>query len=68
MQTLHRFKTFEGLKFSDGVEVDTSGEIRTLELKDGWYVTGGGMLVPVKDEQEAIQMVKDLKGNKEAKK
>lgn len=57
-----RFGTFESvLKFNDGVNIDTSGELRPLELKDGWYVVGKGMLIPVKDEEEAKQTIKDLK-------
>jgi hypothetical protein len=50
------------LKFTDGVEIDTSGELRSLELKDGWYVTGQGLLIPVEDEIEANRMVQELKG------
>jgi hypothetical protein len=41
------------LRFSDGEEFDTSGEMRKEERKDGWYVLGNGMLIPVKDEAEA---------------
>lgn len=40
------------LKFDDGIEIDTSGELRLLELFDGWYVVGEGRLIPVKDEEE----------------
>lgn len=50
------------LKFTDGVEIDTSGELRAMELKDGWYVTGQGLLLPVKDEAEAQKIISDLKG------
>jgi len=53
------------LRFSDGIEIDTSGEYRTLELHDGWYVVGHGTCTPCKDEQEAIRRVNDEK--KEAK-
>lgn len=35
------------LKFSDGVSVETGGELRVQHLSDGWYVTGRGMLLPV---------------------
>jgi hypothetical protein len=43
------------LRFTDGVNIDTSGPYRTMRLHDGWYVTGHGLLMPCCDEQEAIQ-------------
>ena len=44
------------LRFTDGVEIDTSGEYRALQLHDGWYVVGHGWLRPCSDEEEAIQV------------
>jgi len=41
------------LKFSDGIQVDTSGPLRTLQLTDGWYIVGEGKLIPVADYEEA---------------
>ena len=68
MSKLMRFKNFESvLKFSDGVNVDTSGELRTLELQDGWYVTGKGFLIPVKDETEANTLLKQMQDEEAAK-
>jgi len=49
------------LRFSDGEEFDTSGEMRKEERKDGWYVLGNGMLIPVKDETEADKVIKQYK-------
>jgi hypothetical protein len=49
------------LRFSDGVEIDTSGEPRLLELHDGWYVVGHGQSIPCKDKAEAIEQLKELK-------
>jgi hypothetical protein len=46
------------LRFTDGVEIDTSGEYRTLKLRDGWYVVGHESLRPCTDEEEA-NTVKD---------
>lgn len=46
------------LRFSDGVTIDTSGKLRTLELADGWYVVGEGKLIPVKDKEEAKSLIK----------
>jgi hypothetical protein len=48
------------LKFSDGITVKTDGPLRPMELKDGWYVVGRGMLIPVKDKEEALEKIKDL--------
>lgn len=46
------------LKFSDGVNINTSGDARTLELKDGWYAVGNGILIPCRDEEEAKKQKK----------
>lgn len=45
------------LKFSDGIEIDLSGPVRVLELHDGFYVVGEGMLQPVSSKQEAEEIV-----------
>jgi len=34
------------LKFSDGMEFNTSGPIRKELRADGWYVVGEGKLIP----------------------
>ncbi|MDY6949282.1 MAG: hypothetical protein SXG53_26630 [Pseudomonadota bacterium] len=44
------------LRFTDGVEIDTAGEYRTLKLEDGWYVVGHGKLQPCADEYEALKL------------
>lgn len=51
----------ENLKFSDGMEFDTSGELRAEEREDGWYVVGKGMLIPVIDEEEANYFIEKYK-------
>ena len=51
------------LRFDDGIEIDTSGELRLLELYDGWYVVGEGRLIPVKDEEEGILFILDYNSN-----
>lgn len=48
------------LRFTDGVQVDTSGEYRTLKLRDGWYVVGHGTLSPCADRGEAIELRDEL--------
>ena len=52
------------LKFSDGVNIDTTGDIRTTMLPDGLYVVGKGMLIPVKDYKEARKVMEELKNGK----
>jgi hypothetical protein len=51
------------LSFSDGIEIDTSGELRLLELYDGWYVVGEGLLIPVDSEEEGRDMVELMRQN-----
>lgn len=41
------------LNFSDGVKINTEGPLRKLRLKDGLYVVGNGMCIPVADDEEA---------------
>jgi hypothetical protein len=48
------------LRFDDGIEIETSGELRLLELYDGWYVVGEGRLIPVKDEEEGVEIISML--------
>ena len=55
------------LRFSDGIEIDTAGELRLLELYDGWYVVGEGKLIPVKDEEEGLSRIEKIKGDKKEK-
>jgi hypothetical protein len=46
-------------KFSDGINVDTSGKLRKLQLSDGLYVVGQGMAVPMKDDEAAETFLKE---------
>ena len=50
----------EKLDFSDGISINISGPLRKLKLSDGWYVTGQGMLIPVKDEEEADKIIQEM--------
>jgi hypothetical protein len=56
------------LKFSDGMEFDTSGEPRKELRSDGWYVLGGGMLIPVRDEEEAEKVLKKMHSSSQGSK
>ncbi len=49
------------LRFNDGVNIDTSGELRILRLQDGYYVVGQGMCIPVDSRLAGIEMIKLLK-------
>lgn len=53
------------LRFSDGVEFNTDGPLRADKRKDGWYVVGNGMLIPVDSYEEAIDMIAQMKGEKQ---
>jgi hypothetical protein len=48
------------LRFNDGINIDTSGPLRTLHLHDGWYVVGKGMLIPVGSEQKAMDQIESM--------
>lgn len=53
------------LRFSDGIEINTSGEPKILSLKDGLYVCGKGVLVPVNSMDEALLVLERLEENYE---
>ena len=48
------------LKFSDGMVIHTHGQLRTVEFSDGWYVVGEGKLIPVRSEDEGIELLTRL--------
>ncbi len=48
------------LRFNDGVNIDTSGPLRVLRLKDGYYVVGNGMCIPAVDREEAQELIKEM--------
>ena len=52
------------INFSDGITVDTAGELRCLRLKDGYYVVGRGFLIPVADPEEAAATIRDMNKTK----
>ena len=49
------------LRFNDGVSVDTSGRLRVIHMKDGYYVTGEGYLIPVDSRAEGEQTIAEMK-------
>ena len=52
------------LKFSDGMEFDTSGPLRITSRSDGLYVVGEGCLIPVNSHEEAEEIIKREKEKK----
>jgi len=52
------------MKFSDGMQFDTTGAPRIVRKSDGLYVVGGNMLIPVDSYEEGDQIVKELLSNK----
>jgi len=50
------------LRFNVGISFDTSGPFRTTYRRDGWYVVGGGWLIPVASYEEAMREVERMKG------
>jgi hypothetical protein len=51
------------LNFSDGVSIDTKGNLRLLHLRDGWYVVGEGHLIPVNDIEEGADIINSMLGD-----
>lgn len=49
------------LRFNDGVNINTDGHWRRLELKDGLYVVGHGNLIPCSDEEEVEKLLAELR-------
>lgn len=53
------------MKFSDGMEFDTSGDYRIESRSDGLYVVGHNMLCPVDTQQEANDLIVELSASEE---
>ncbi len=49
------------MRFSDGMEFDTSGPLRIESKSDGLYVVGNGMLCAVDTRAEGQKMIDDSK-------
>ena len=48
------------IRFTDGVEFDTSGDYRIELRDDGFYIVGRGLLMPVADIIEGEWMLREL--------
>jgi len=45
------------LKSSDRMVIHTHGQLRAVEFLDGWYMVGEGKLIPVRSEDEGIELL-----------
>lgn len=48
------------MRFSDGMEFDTSGPYRTTRKSDGLYVVGNGLLCPIESQEEGEKLIESL--------
>ena len=49
------------LKFTDGIQIEISGKLRSLKLDDGWYVVGEGKLIPMDSQRECREYIEKQK-------
>lgn len=56
----HAAQENQMLRFNDGVNIDTKGSLRVLRLRDGYYVVGKGMSIPVADREEALAIIEEM--------
>ena len=47
---------------ASGVEIDTSGGLRILELQERYYVVGQDLLIFANSREEAREEIRKLKG------
>ncbi len=47
------------MTFDDGVHIDVSGPLRTVHITDGRYVVGEGVSIPVADEKEGQDVLRE---------
>ena len=51
------------LRFSDGMTINTGGELRVIRKSDGYYVVGEGTCAPVDSLEDGLAYVSFLKGS-----
>jgi hypothetical protein len=56
-----KFDPNQLLRFSDGVEIFTGGPYRIIQEIDGFYVTGRGKLIPVKNRDKGEKIIDQIK-------
>jgi hypothetical protein len=50
------------ITLANGVDIDTSGGLRILELKEKYYVVGQDLLISTNSMEEAREEIRKLKG------
>ena len=56
------------LTFSDGMTFKTDGKLRVTHRKDGWYVVGNGMLIPVATYEEGKEFIQEMEAKTQGSK
>jgi hypothetical protein len=51
------------LKYVGDLIVDSTGPLRKIRLPDGLYVVGEQMLIPVDSDEEANEVIEELKSD-----
>ena len=52
------------LRFSDGETFDLDGELRIEARRDGLYVLGGGLMIPVSSRAEGEEIIREMAAKK----
>jgi len=50
------------VKLANGVDIDTSGGLRILELRKTYYVVGQDLLISTNSREEAREEIRKLRG------
>ncbi len=53
-------ETKRTLRFTDGMEFNVGGQLRVEHRRDGWYVVGNGMLLPVDSATEGEELIRKV--------
>ena len=61
VELINNIQDVTQIKFTDGMVIHTHGQLRVVEFSDGFYVTGGGKLIPVKSRQEGEEIILQIK-------
>lgn len=49
------------IKFNDGEEFNVNCPLHAEHRKDGWYIVGSGLLIPVNSEEDADNKINDMR-------
>ena len=49
------------IQFNDGMTLNTSGPLRVVRKRDGFYVLGEGTALPVDSRQDGKEFIAELK-------